>query len=161
MNAADFSPKAVTHDVTSAPFELDERMLDASRFPLVRLRSRAVRPGYAFAWSAQMRRLVALATPFVLVAEHDENETADDARLRAAWMRAHRATLAAFCRGLIVIEPRIEARAGTRETLRAMTEGSGVRTVVVSSMRVAGELAPVLLKHAVAPGAAAARTQAI
>jgi hypothetical protein len=46
-----------------------------------------------------------------------------------------------------VIEPRIEARATTRETLRTMTDGSGVRTVVVSSMRVAGELAPVLLKH--------------
>ena len=133
-------------------------MLDASRFPLVRLRPRAVRPGYAFAWSAQMRRLVALATPFVLVAEHDAHETADDARLRAAWMRTHRAVLGAYCRGLIVIEPRIEARATTRETLRALAEGGGVRTVVVSSLRVAGELAPVLLKHSAAPGHHAART---
>ncbi|WP_277188402.1 hypothetical protein [Caballeronia sp. BR00000012568055] len=126
---------------------LDERMFDASRFPLVRQRVRAVKPGYAFAWSAQMRRLIALATPFVIVTEYAADETADDRRLRAAWLRAHRAQLAAYCRGFIVIEPRIEARATTRETLRAMTEGSGVRTVVVSSMRVAGELAPVLLKH--------------
>ncbi|SAK81247.1 hypothetical protein AWB77_04052 [Caballeronia fortuita] len=140
--------------------ELDERFFDASRFPLVRLRSRAVTAGYAFAWCAQMRRLVSLATPFVLVAAHDESETADDARLRAAWMRTHRATLAAYCRGVIVIEPRIEARAATRETLRAVTDGSGVRTVVVSSMRVAGELAPVLLKHTASESRAAARTQA-
>ncbi|WP_321794494.1 hypothetical protein [Caballeronia sp. J97] len=140
---------------------LDERLFDASRFPLVRLRPRAVRPGYAFAWSAQMRRLVSLATPFVLVAGHDENETGDDARLRAAWMRTHRAAVAAYCRGLIVIEPRIEARASTRETLRAITEGSGVRTVVVSSMRVAGELAPVLLKHTASEGRSAARSRAI
>ena len=51
------------------------------------------------------------------------------------------------CRGFIVIEPRIEARASTREAVRDATQGSGVRMVVVSSMRVAGELAPVLLKH--------------
>jgi hypothetical protein len=126
---------------------LDDRIFDASRFPLVRMRRRAVKPGYAFAWSAQMRRLVALATPFVIVAEYDGDETADDLRLRRAWLRTHRAQLGAYCRGVIVIEPRIEARASTREALRVMTEGSGVRTVVVSSMRVAGELAPVLLKH--------------
>ncbi|WP_244197522.1 hypothetical protein [Caballeronia ptereochthonis] len=145
--------------MTLPSLALDARLFDASRFPLVRLRPRAVKPGYAFAWSAQMRRLVALWTPFVLVTEHDEHETADDARLRAAWMRTHRATLAAFCRGLIVIEPRIEARATTRETLRKMTEGSGVRTVVVSSMRVAGELAPVLLKHSIPENASTARTR--
>lgn len=157
MNAADSTSKAVM----SSSLALDERFFDVSRFPLVRLRPRAVKPGYAFAWSAQMRRLVSLATPFVLVAEHDENETADDARLRAAWLRTHRAMLAAYCRGLIVIEPRIEARATTRETLRALTEGSGVRTVVVSSMRVAGELAPVLLKHTGSDTRPAARTQAV
>jgi hypothetical protein len=114
-----------------------------------------------------MRRLVALATPFVIVAEYDGDETADDLRLRTAWLRTHRAQLASYCRGVIVIEPRIEARATTREALRVMTEGSGVRTVVVSGMRVAGELAPVLLKHSAADlqgGAhalAATRTQAL
>ncbi|SAL36088.1 hypothetical protein AWB71_01873 [Caballeronia peredens] len=157
MNAADSSSTPVIH----TSLALDERFFDVSRFPLVRLRPRAVKPGYAFAWSAQMRRLVALSTPFVLVAGHDERETADDARLRAAWMRTHRVTLAAYCRGIIVIEARIEARATTRETLRALTDGSGVRTVVVSSMRVAGELAPVLLKHSKSAGAPAARTQAL
>jgi len=130
------------------PLGLDSQLFDASRFPLVRVRSRAIQPGCAFAWAAQMRRLLALATPFVVVAEHAGDETPDDFRLRAAWLRTHRAALGAHCRGFIVIEPRIEARAGTRETLRTLTEGSGVRTVVVSSMRVANELAPVLLKHA-------------
>jgi hypothetical protein len=158
VNAADLSsPRLI-----SSP-DLDERIFDASRFPLVRLRRRAVKPGYAFAWSAQMRRLVALATPFVIVAEYAADETADDLRLRAAWLRTHRAQLAAYCRGVIVVEPRIEARATTREALRAMTDGSGVRTVVVSSMRVAGELAPVLLKHS-SPDIEAAplgRTQAV
>lgn len=60
---------------------------------------------------------------------------------------------------MIVIEPRIEARASTRESLRAMTDGSGVRTVVVSSMRVAGELATVLLKHSAAETAPVAATR--
>lgn len=149
MNAAD----SVTRSVEIPSLVLDERFFDTSRFPFVRLRPRAVRTGYAFAWSAQMSRLLALATPFVLAVEHDERESADDARLRAAWMRTHRAVLATFCRGLIVVEPRIEARATTREKQRALTEGCGVRTVVVSSLRVAGELAPVLLKHS-APAAA-------
>jgi hypothetical protein len=123
-------------------------MHDASRFPLVRLRRRAVKPGFAFMWRAEMQRLLALKTPFVVVSEHTCDETADDARLRAAWLRSQQAALAAYCRGFIVIEPRIEARASTRDAVRIATLGSGLRTVVVSSMRVAGELAPVLLKHA-------------
>jgi hypothetical protein len=162
VNAADPDLKS-DRAAPRAQSILDERMFDASRFPLVRMRPRAIKPGYAFAWCAQMQRLIALATPFVIVAEHAADETADDARLRAAWLRTHRVQLAAYCRGVIVIEPRIEARATTRETLRAMTEGSSVRTVVVSGMRVAGELAPVLLKHSateLAP-AAPARSHAI
>ncbi|WP_244815659.1 hypothetical protein [Caballeronia sp. Lep1P3] len=147
MNDAALSPKSVA---------LDARMLDASRFPLVRVRGRAAEPGHAFAWGAQMRRILSLATPFVIVADHADGETPENFRLRAAWLRTHRAPLAAHCRGFIVIEPRIEARATARETLRALTEGSGVRTVVVSSLRVANELAPVLLKHATAPGGATA-----
>jgi hypothetical protein len=160
VNSADIDSKYIAETV--APV-LDERMFDASRFPLVRQRPRAMKPGYAFAWSAQMRRLIALATPFVIVEEHAADESADDQRLRAAWLRTHRAQLAMFCRGVIVIEPRIEARASTRDTLRTMTDGSGVRTVVVSSMRVAGELAPVLLKHTAADIAEtpASRTQAL
>ncbi|HEV7820116.1 MAG TPA: hypothetical protein VGO84_02985 [Burkholderiales bacterium] len=136
--------KTVIIGVSDIPVQ---RMHDASRFPLVRLRRRAVQPGYAFGWGAEMQRLLLLKTPFVIVSDHDANETADDTRLRNAWLCSHRETLALFCRGFIVIEPRIEARASTREAVRAATEGSGVRMVVVSSMRVAGELTPVLLKH--------------
>jgi hypothetical protein len=128
-------------------------MHDASRFPLVRLRRRAVQPGYAFAWGAEMQRLLTLKTPFVIVSEYCADETAADTRLRAAWLRSHRDALAMLCRGFIVIEPRIEARASTRETVRNVCEGSGVRVVVVSSMPVAGELAPVLLKHSASDSA--------
>ena len=144
---ASISRAAIVIDASDAFNIPDQRMHDASRFPLVRLRRRAVQPGYAFGWGAEMQRLLSLKTPFVIVSDHDADETADDTRLRSAWLRSHRDTLALFCRGFIVIEPRIEARASTREAVRFATEGSGVRMVVVSSMRVAGELAPVLLKH--------------
>src|SRR5471032_851336 len=136
--------KSIVIDASDVP---NQRMHDASRFPLVRLRRRAVQPGYAFGWGAEMQRLLSLKMPFVIVSDHDADETADDTRLRNAWLRSHRETLALFCRGFIVIEPKIEARASTREAMRAATEGSGVRMAVVSSMRVAGDLAPVLLKH--------------
>lgn len=142
--AKSVSPSAVVIDASDVP---DQRMHDASRFPLVRLRRRAVQPGYAFGWGAEMQRLLSLKTPFVIVSDHDADELTDDTRLRSAWLRSHRETLALFCCGFIVIEPRIEARVSTREAMRAATRGSGVRLVVVSSMRVAGELAPVLLKH--------------
>src|SRR5476651_2465428 len=122
--------KSIVIDASDVPIQ---RMHDASRFP--------------FGWGAEMQRLLSLKTPFVIVSDHDADETADDTRLRNAWLRSHRETLALFCRGFIVIEPKIEARASTREAVRAATEGSGVRMVVVSSMRVAGDLAPVLLKH--------------
>ncbi|WP_201304001.1 hypothetical protein [Burkholderia sp. 8Y] len=158
MNAADYPSNALQ---AGKPLALDAAMLDASRFPLVRVRRRAMKPGFAFAWAAQMRRLLALATPFVIVAEHCDHETADNFDLRAAWLRTHRAPLAAYCRGFIAIEPRIEARASTRERLRRLTADSGLRTVVVSSMRVAEELAPVLLKHGAAPASAPARSRAV
>jgi hypothetical protein len=138
------TPAAQTFDPSNVP---NQRMHDASRFPLVRLRRCSVQTGYAFAWGAEMQRLLALTAPFVIVAEYCADEPADDLRLRAAWLRSNRAALAMYCRGLIVIEPRIDARASTREMVRGMCEGSGVRMVVVSGMRVANELAPVLLKH--------------
>ena len=153
QTAVNATPSPLAKSISAAAIVIDgsdvpnQRMHDASRFPLVRLRRRAVRPGYAFGWGAEMQRLLSLKTPFVIVSDHDADETADDTRLRNAWLRSHRETLALFCRGFIVIEPKIEARASTREAVRAATEGSGVRMVVVSSMRVAGDLAPVLLKH--------------
>lgn len=87
------SPSALVIDASDVP---DQRMHDASRFPLVRLRRCAVQPGYAFGWGAEMRRLLSLKTAFVIVSEHDANETADDTRLRSAWLRSHRDTLALF-----------------------------------------------------------------
>ena len=147
MINSQFDPmkSSVPADVTPT---FDARMHDASRFPLVRLRRRAVQPGYAFAWRVEMERLLALNTPFVIVSDHHADETLDDMRLRAAWLRSRQSSLGMLCKGLIVVEPRIEARATTREALRAMAQGSGIRVMVVSSMRVAGELVPVLLKHA-------------
>ena len=136
----------------------DARMHDIDRFPLVRLRRRAVQPGYAFAWRVEMERLLALNTPFVIVSDHHANETPDDMRLRAAWLRSQQSAPGMSCKGLIVIEPRIEARATTREAARAMAQGSGIRVMVVSSMRVAGELAPVLLKHSASEAAARGET---
>jgi hypothetical protein len=148
---------AATPEIAGTPSaSFVARLHDASRFPLVRLRRRAVQPGYAFAWRAEMQRLLALKTPFVIMSEQTDDETADDAQLRAAWLRSQQGALVQYCRGFIVVEPRIEARASTRDAWRRATEGSGLRTVVVSSMRVAGELAPVLLKHSgdhEAPGA--------
>ena len=142
------TPATAVIDAGDVPNDVPHQsMHDASRFPLVRQRRRAVQAGYAFAWGVEMQRLLALKAPFVIVSEYCADETPDDTRLRAAWLRSHRDALALFCRGFIVIEPRIEARASTREIVRSVCDGSGVRLVVVSSMRVAGELAPVLLKH--------------
>jgi hypothetical protein len=136
-----------TQPANPAEQAIDVRMHDTRRFPLVRLRRRAVQPGYAFAWRVDMQRLLSLNTLFVIVSEHHADETADDIHLRGVWLRSRHIALGLYCRGLIVIEPRIEARATTREAVRAATQGSGIRTVLVSSMRVANELAPVLLKH--------------
>ena len=69
--AKSVSPSAVVIDASDVP---DQRMHDASRFPLVRLRRRAVQPGYAFGWGAEMQRLLSLKTPFVIVSDHDADE---------------------------------------------------------------------------------------
>ena len=75
-SAKSITPACVVIDARDVP---DQRLHDASRFPLVRLRRRAVQPGYAFAWGAEMQRLLSLKTPFVIVSEHNADETAGKA----------------------------------------------------------------------------------
>ena len=141
--------KSDTRDDPRSRMPPTSRMHDASRFPLVRLRRRAVKPGYAFAWRAEMQRLLALDDAVrASCREHGADETPDDTRLRAAWLRSQSATLARVLPWLHRDRAaHRSARHDARSVARSTTQGSGVRTVVVSSMRVAGELAPVLLKH--------------
>src|SRR5260370_1571988 len=121
-SAKSITPACVVIDARDVP---DQRLHDASRFPLVRLRHRAVQPGYAFAWGAEMQRLLSLKTPFVIVSEHKAHETAGDTRMRNAWLLSQRATLALFCRGFIPIQPRTQARATPPAAVRTVTPGSG------------------------------------
>jgi hypothetical protein len=94
-----------------------------------------------------MQRLLAADEPFVLL--HDnmlERELPDDRRLRETWLRRHQLAVRARCRGLIVLQPEVAKRAATRLAARALSGGSGLRVMVVSSARVAAELVPILLK---------------
>jgi hypothetical protein len=129
---------------------------DVSDFPLVRMSEAAADPGYAFSWGAEIQRLLARREPFVLVYGSAAGvESVDDRLLRSAWLRRHQLALGAYCRGLIVLQADIEKRAATRLAALALSAGSGLRVMVISSARVAAELVPVLLKGQAAKGQAA------
>jgi hypothetical protein len=119
------------------------------------------RPGYAFVWGTEMQRLLACRQPFVLVYDRVGNdESADDRRVRRAWLHRHQLALSTYCRGLIVLQANVQQRTATRVAALALSAGSGLRVMVISNARVAAELVPILLKgqHAAArPPASGAR----
>jgi hypothetical protein len=128
------------------------------------MRAAAIQPGYGFTWRAEMQRLLNHARRFVLVHESsdsdaalehtggfdhaDHSEGADDRRLRSIWLRANRAGLEQYCRGLLVIQADVHRRVQTRQVEMSLVAGSGLRVMVISSMQIAATLAPVLLKDA-------------
>lgn len=135
--------------------------LDLSHFPLVKMR-RGGTPGYAFAWTATLRGLIARGKPFVLLDSGESSdtdpmiETEDDRRARRGWMRAHAAALSSCCYGWIAVQRDIEARSGTRAQALSLIGSEALRVLVVSSEVVATQLAEVLLKAAKPTAATAA-----
>lgn len=86
-------------------------LFDCRDFPVVRFVG-ASEEGYAASWCAEMDRLLARESPFVLIYPPRRDEEAHADRVhRGQWLKRNKAALAARCLALIVIEPDARRRA--------------------------------------------------
>ncbi len=122
------------------------RVFEMEDFPIVTFRNTAIEPGYAARWAREMEALVSRAEPFVILFRPDRpDETVEDRKLRALWLKSHKAALSATCRGLLTVEPDAEARAAAAQDAEAMQKAFGLLLVSVGTEAEARELARSLL----------------
>ncbi|KVA75898.1 hypothetical protein WM36_07180 [Burkholderia ubonensis] len=89
---------------------------DISRFPFCVFRAQAATPGYALQWEKEIDALMREGAPFVVVyVSLDADETHEDRKHRAVWLKQNKAALGAVCKALISVEPDPERRARVAE----------------------------------------------
>lgn len=159
---------------------LPDGSLDLARFPIVEM-GEARHSGYAFAWSAAMRRVLARRVPFTFLDNFASiAETEADRRARRCWFISNAPLLQDMCRGYIAVEPDIARRADARAAVLGLLgqegeqaqrpqqakrgqqeqqEQKGLRVMVVSNVIVAQQLARVLLTTDAQPGTPAGPTR--
>lgn len=81
------------------------RVFDVRDFPVIWLRAESIVNGYALPWMLEMELILGLRQPFVVVFEEGSpEETVEDRKLRAVWLKKNKEALKPFCRSLIAIE---------------------------------------------------------
>ncbi|WP_269632949.1 hypothetical protein [Pelomonas sp. BJYL3] len=122
------------------------QVFEMDGFPVVTFRNDAIRPGYAARWAREMEALVARAQAFVLLflPERPE-ETLEDRKQRALWLKSNKDALSEHCRALITVEPDPQERAAAAKEAQAMQKAFGLLLVSVASESEARDLAQSLL----------------
>jgi hypothetical protein len=105
-----------------------------SAFPLIRFCSERAGTGYAVQWQREMEALLAHGTPFAILytAAHGE-ETQEDRKLRAIWLKQNRAALARLCCGLASVEPDATRRAALQQMAQGAMRAFGVKQIVTAT----------------------------
>ncbi|AOK63104.1 hypothetical protein [Burkholderia ubonensis] len=115
---------------------------DISRFPFCVFRAQAATPGYAPQWEKEIDALVRDGAPFVVVyVSLDADETHEDRKHRAVWLKQNKAALGAVCRALISVEPDPERRARVAEQGEMAVKAFGIPHEAVASLDEAAALA--------------------
>jgi hypothetical protein len=130
----------------------DYKLHDVSRFPVVVLHGRGLPPGYGPTWASEMESLLSQDQPFVMIFPSSvENEDHEDQKLRAVFLKANKARLAAKCRGIFGIEPNKATRLLKRVQGAAIAAAFGLRFRVVATIEEAERLASLALAGASVP----------
>ncbi|WP_321871745.1 hypothetical protein [Burkholderia ubonensis] len=115
---------------------------DISRFPFCVFRAQAATPGYAPQWEKEIDALVREGAPFVVVyVSLDADETHEDRKHRAVWLKQNKAALGAVCKALISVEPDPERRARVAEQGEMAVKAFGIPHEAVASLDEAAALA--------------------
>jgi hypothetical protein len=122
-------------------------LLDVSTFPIVRFNLEGRSGDYAEAWTREMDALLGNGRPFVLlVLGNRGEESQEDKKVKAAWFKINRETLASVCRGIVSVEPDREKRAALAVQGAQIGKAFGIPFTVAETAREAEELAPNLLR---------------
>ncbi len=115
---------------------------DIRELPFVVFRQEAADPGYARDWEAEMVALVNHGQPFVVVYDQlTRDETHEDRKQRAIWLKHNKTALAAVCKALISIEPSEARRSEVRAMGEAAVKAFGIPHEVVATREAALALA--------------------
>jgi hypothetical protein len=113
----------------------DFKLHDVSRFPMCVFRQERAQAGYAPSWETEMEALLRNGQPFCVVyVELDPEESHEDRKHRAIWLKHNKERLGLYCKAFISVEP----DAGRREQAAAQGE------VVVKAFGIAHEAVPTL-----------------
>ncbi|MBN3791326.1 hypothetical protein [Burkholderia sp. Ac-20353] len=115
---------------------------DISRFPFCVFRAQAATPGYASQWEKEIDALMREGAAFVVVyVSLDADETHEDRRHRAVWLKQNKAALGAVCKALISVEPDPERRAAVAAHGETAVKAFGIPHEAVASLDDAAALA--------------------
>ncbi|TCW83139.1 hypothetical protein C5O80_16510 [Burkholderia sp. SRS-46] len=115
---------------------------DINRFPFCVFRAQAATPGYAPQWETEIDALTRHGAPFVVVyVSFDADETHDDRRHRAIWLKRNKAALGAVCKALISVEPDPGRRAWIASQAEVAVKAFGIPHEAVASLDEAVALA--------------------
>jgi hypothetical protein len=138
---------------TSSVFALH----DVHDFPFVRTTALERAPGSGVPWQAEMQALLARSQPFVIfypsfhtgeapaMDEGTQAQLHQDRKVRVLWLKQYRQQLAAFCKGLITIEPDPQRYAEEAARYPAMEKAFGVPLRVAASRPEAEAMGRLLL----------------
>ncbi|PCE30122.1 hypothetical protein [Burkholderia ubonensis] len=115
---------------------------DISRFPFCVFRAQAATPGYAPQWEKEIDALMHHGAPFVVVyVSLDADETHEDRKQRAVWLKQNKAALGAVCKALISVEPDPERRISIAALGETAVKAFGIPHEAVASLDEAAALA--------------------
>lgn len=122
---------------------------DVSLYPVVHFTGDSALAGYAAQWCAEMDRLVAGGSPFVLIYPPGERTEAHEDRVaRGGWLKRNKDALAGQCLALIVVEPDAARRAELEVLFPNLVRAFGTP----QATRATREEAEALARHLLAGG---------
>jgi len=128
------------------------KLHDVSRFPIVTLHGRSLPPGYGPTWANELEALLSQDRSFVMIfPDSVEDETHEDQRLRAMFLKANKGRLAAKCSGIFGVEPNKATRLLKRVQGAVIAVAFGLRFRVVATVEEAEQLASLALAGAAVP----------
>ncbi|WP_087721548.1 hypothetical protein [Pandoraea sp. PE-S2T-3] len=116
---------------------LDPQMFsihDIRELPFVLFNQHAAEPGYARQWEAEMAALVNNGEPFVVVYDQLKgDESHEDRKQRAVWLKHNKAALAEVCKALVSIEPDDAQRAMVKAMGETAVKAFGIAHEAVAT----------------------------
>lgn len=121
---------------------------DIHHFPVCVFRAESATPGYALRWEREIDALMRHGEPFVVVyIELDADETHDDRKHRAVWLKQNKNALGAVCKALVSVEPDPDRRAEVAAQGEVAVKAFGIPHHAVASFGQAVSLAAQLTRQ--------------